>query len=433
MLLFLFLAFTDIVRACAREEGWVPYMINGKESQYKNTLRYGTNPNGYGVFTTATETGAYKMPEAVFDLHQFKEVMATDSTSCTNWVKIKKVDGSPIRASEAFSVDGIDTGVELTRDDGSVTTLPASKNRGHGPFYHDPFGRGYGWMWTDHNGKSDLRKGSLFGTGRGSSNKPVTNYAWIWYGRQQTNSPGIPSSAFLVQEITELRLNFKEEMLNLREEVQEILGGSGKSLFWMNRELIEEVREYKEEVVQQGKLLEQIKSDLATALQKLDQVRESQVVLKKGFDVVRLEVRLISQHKLTWQNTTDSFRPGDFLVDGVYTRSKDESINPIQTTKGGVNQIVSIDLGGFFKIHTVKIWNRLVHQDRGSGLVVYADQSIIGVTSGSHPMYSVVAGDKVYARTIIIRNPTSSHISLREVQVFGSGPYNKEEFACGED
>jgi len=427
MLLFLFLALTDIVRACAREEGWVPYMINGKESQYKNTLRYGTNPNGYGVFTTARETGAYKMSEAEFDLHQFKEVMATDSTSCTNWVKIKKVDGSPIRASEAFAVDNIDTGVELTRNDGSVTVY-SRKHKAHGPFYTDSFGRGGGWMWTDHNGKSDLRKGSLFGTGRA-----VTNYAWIWYGWQPTNPPGIPSSSFLVQEITELKLNFKEEMLNLRKEVQEILGGSGKSLFWMNRELIEEVREYKNEVVQQRKLVEQIKSDLATALQKLDQVMESQVVLKKGFDVVRLEVRLISQHKLTWQNTTSSFRTADFLVDGLYTRSKDETINPIQHTNVGANQIVSIDLGGFFKIHTVKIWNRLSYQERGSGLVVYADQSIIGVTSGSHDIYSVVAGDKVYARTIIIRSPTSIHINLREVQVFGSGPYNKEEFACGED
>merc|ERR1719427_1233484 len=112
---------------------------------------------------------------------------------------------------------------------------------------------------------------------------------------------------------------------------------------------------------------------MAAALHKLEQVGESQLVLNKRFDVVRSEVRLISQHKLTWQNTTYSYTTADFLVDGVYTNSKDERINPIQHTKPGVNQVVSIDLGGFFKIQTVKIWNRLQLQERGSGLVVYAD------------------------------------------------------------
>ncbi|XP_063693606.1 uncharacterized protein LOC134825357 [Bolinopsis microptera] len=229
--------------------------------------------------------------------------------------------------------------------------------------------------------------------------------------------------------ITEMRLNFKEEMLNLREEVQDILGGSERSLFWMIRELIDEVREYKAEVVQQDKVVEQLKSDLTTALYKLDEVKENQVMLKKGYDVVRSEVRLISQHKLSWQNTTASYRTADFLVDGVYTRTTDETINPIQHNLAGVNQIVSIDLGGFFKIHTVKIWNRLSsYQERGSGLIVSADRVIIGVTSGSRDLYSVVAETEVYARTITIRQPNEEHINLLEVQVFGSGPYGPEEF-----
>jgi len=247
---------------------------------------------------------------------------------------------------------------------------------------------------------------------------------------------GVPPLSSSDQEIAELKLDFKEEMLNLRKEVQDILGGSERSLFWMIRELIEEVREYQEEVAQQNKVMMLLKSDMAAALQKLDEakkgldeVREGQLVQRKGFDLVRSEVRLISQHKLTWQNTTDGYRTADFLVDGVYTRSKDEAINPIQHNKLGVNQVVSIDLGGFFKIHTVKIWNRLSYQDRGSSLIVYADKNIIGVTSGSHDIYSVVAGDKIYARTIIIRQPNEIIINLREVQVFGSGPYEEEECA----
>ena len=212
-------------------------------------------------------------------------------------------------------------------------------------------------------------------------------------------------------------------------QVQDILGGTERSLFWMIRELINEVREYKAEVVQQDKVVEQLKSDLTTALYKLDEVKENQVILKKGYDVVRSEVRLISLHKLCWQNTTASYETADFLVDGVYTRTTDETLNPIQHNGEGVNQIVSIDLGGFFKIHTVKIWNRLACcQERGSGLIVSADKVIIGVTSGSRDLYSIVAQNEVYARMITIRQPTEIHINLREVQVFGAGPYGQEEF-----
>jgi len=236
--------------------------------------------------------------------------------------------------------------------------------------------------------------------------------------------------------IAELIKDFKEETLNLRKEVQDILRGSERSLSWMVKELIEEVREYKEEVKQQNKVIMLLKSDMAAVLQKLDEagkgldeVREGQLVQRKRFDLVRSEVRLISQHKLTWQNTTSDYRTADFLVDGVYTRSKDETINPIQHNERGVNQVISIDLGGFFKIHTVKIWNRLASQHRGSCLIVSADKTIIGVTSGSRDIYSVVAGDKIYARTVTIRQPNEIHINLREVQVFGSGPYDKEEYA----
>lgn len=238
------------------------------------------------------------------------------------------------------------------------------------------------------------------------------------------------------QEMAKLKLDFMEEMLNWRKEVKDILECSERSLSWMMKELIQEVREYKEEVAQQNNVMMLLKSDMAIALQKLDEtrkgldeVRKGQLVQRKAFDLVRSEIRLISQHKLTWQNTTSDYRTADFLVDGVYTRSKDQTINPIQHNEAGVNQVVSIDLGGFFKIHTVKIWNRLIAQQRGSSLIVYADNTIIGVTSGSRDIYSVVAGDKIYARTITIRQPIEIHINLREVQVFGSGPYGEDECA----
>jgi len=189
--LFFFLVLFTFVNGCSSDEGWTVYMINGKELQYKNILRYGTNPNGFGV-QAVSESGAYKMSEEVFNSHEFTEVMATNTVSCNSWVKIEKVDGSKITASEAFAVDMIGTILQVTRDDGSVKTLPpwSSGIRYHGPFYHDIFGCGGGWMWTDHNGEDDLRKGSLFGC------SAVTNYAWIWYGRRPTHSPTETPSIF---------------------------------------------------------------------------------------------------------------------------------------------------------------------------------------------------------------------------------------------
>jgi len=163
--LFVFLTtLTSIVhvKACWGEEGWTLYMINGKDAQYKSVLRYGENPDGYGDLTgsstTAIDTGAYKMSEEVFDSYQFKEVMVTDTTTCSSWLKIEKVDGSIITASEAFAVDSIDTGITATRDDGSVKTFGPYAgddrcgkgntlgSRDHGPFYHDAFGSCFAWM-----------------------------------------------------------------------------------------------------------------------------------------------------------------------------------------------------------------------------------------------------------------------------------------------
>jgi len=231
--LFFFLVLFTFVNGCSSDEGWTVYMINGKELQYKNILRYGTNPNGFGV-QAVSESGAYKMSEEVFNSHEFTEVMATNTVSCNSWVKIEKVDGSKITASEAFAVDMIGTILQVTRDDGSVKTLPpwSSGIRYHGPFYHDIFGCGGGWMWTDHNGEDDLRKGSLFGC------SAVTNYAWIWYGRGPTHSPTktpiFPTvkptmqqthSFFVTTDLTDFVKNLLQEMETRFKRISESIKG----------------------------------------------------------------------------------------------------------------------------------------------------------------------------------------------------------------
>ena len=212
--------------------------------------------------------------------------------------------------------------------------------------------------------------------------------------------------------------------------MRDMIRDSTRSLGDISREVLSEIKEQREASSARDEEVKQLQSKLDSALNKLDQVLQSQESLKNRIDVMRAEVRLISQQKLTWQNTTSEERPPDFLVDGVYLKTTDEAINPVQHNGWGANQVVIINLGGFFKIQTIKIWNRLICcKERGSGLVVYADQTIIGVTSGSRDLYTVTAGREVFARRITIRQPHYPHINLREVQVFGSGPYSEEELA----
>jgi len=142
----------------------------------------------------------------------------------------------------------------------------------------------------------------------------------------------------------------------------------------------------------------------------------------------RSEVRLISQQKLTWQNGTNANYYSDFVVDGVYTLSKDHGINPIQHMAGAqVNHMIIIDLGGLFKIHSVKVWNRVdCCQDR-LGVLVYADDELLGSIFEAKRIYNFRAKDNVYARRIYLKTVSPTDPNYLEVQVFGTGPYSESE------
>ena len=56
--------------------GWELYMGNGYEQQFRESLKFGANPNGYGDITVITTSGAHKMSEALFDTKGFTELLA---------------------------------------------------------------------------------------------------------------------------------------------------------------------------------------------------------------------------------------------------------------------------------------------------------------------------------------------------------------------
>jgi DNA-binding MltR family transcriptional regulator len=89
--------------------------------------------------------------------------------------------------------------------------------------------------------------------------------------------------------------------------------------------------------------------------------------------------------------------------------------------------MVIIDLGGLFKIHTVKLWNRLEAQSHNLGVFLYADDEILGGIAELKNLYNFRANDQVYARKIYLKQSLAKLMMFREVQVFGSGPFNENE------
>ena len=146
---------------------------------------------------------------------------------------------------------------------------------------------------------------------------------------------------------------------------------------------------------------------------------------------VRDEVRLISQHKLAWQNRTGTPYQPDFAVDGVYTRVEDiNGHNPMSHSYISTrNNVLIVDLGGLFKLHTVKVWSGIsaTYMTRLIGTFVYADETLIGGIAESIPLHNFRVTGTVFARRIILRQTLAGYLDVNELQVFGSGPYGENE------
>ena len=88
-----------------------------------------------------------------------------------------------------------------------------------------------------------------------------------------------------------------------------------------------------------------------------------------------------------------------------------------------------IDLGSLFKIHTVKLWKRVnpCCPAQFIGLQVYADGVFIGATFDDRRLHNVRVTGEVFAQEILIKQPRGHVLSLLEVQVYGTGPYDPDE------
>jgi len=223
----------------------------------------------------------------------------------------------------------------------------------------------------------------------------------------------------LMNEVKELHRLVKEQGEKIEKKIEEWdskLPGHCEISDMMESKLVEVIGQVESKLVGNMDALE---SEVRSHVSKID----------NKIEVWRSEVRLISQHKLTSQNETHSNFFSDFAVDGVYTLSSaKDGVNPIQHMAGNTaNYMLIIELGGLFKIHSVKIWNRIdCCQDR-LGVLIYADDELLGSIDVAQRQYNFFAKKNVYARNIYLKQTTNRHMNYVEVQVFGTGPYNEDE------
>ena len=179
--------------------------------------------------------------------------------------------------------------------------------------------------------------------------------------------------------------------------------------------------------------IDEMASKLGRKDGKVDTIVTQLSHLDRKIDVMRSEVRLISQYKLTWQNSSwDDTYHSDFVVDGVYTLSGDAGgVNPVQHPGRGMtarNNMIIIDLGGTFLVHTVKLWNRIeANQAYALGVFIYVDDQRIGSIVDVQRLYNFRAPENVYGRKIYIKQSLEKYLTFIEIQVFGTGPYSLEE------
>eukprot|EP00657_Telonema_sp_P-1_P007782 TRINITY_DN27988_c0_g1_i1.p1 TRINITY_DN27988_c0_g1~~TRINITY_DN27988_c0_g1_i1.p1 ORF type:complete len:177 (+),score=27.03 TRINITY_DN27988_c0_g1_i1:258-788(+) len=150
------------------------YLVNGKDAQHRDSLRYGAHSAGIGDVCQYSISGAHKMAEAAFDAHKFTELLIINDLFGTQYVwKLFRPSKIPFSSREVFAVSScrdLQKGVTIETEDGT-TVLAHHANAGCGslgPLFVDPFNISRSWMGLWRDPRHDLRKGDLSTRVKGS-------------------------------------------------------------------------------------------------------------------------------------------------------------------------------------------------------------------------------------------------------------------------
>ena len=178
-----------------------------------------------------------------------------------------------------------------------------------------------------------------------------------------------------------------------------------------------------EKIAEQGKISSSISESVADTL-------STAQTLKARQEVQITEIRLISLYKITGSNNQHSNHDEGVIVDGMVTFDRPHwgDMSTYSHSAGsGPGYNLWVELGGLFKIHSIKIWNlRHCCAERLVGTQVYVDDTIVGTVVHSQRFYDF-AVDGVYGTKVELVQPLSLLLHIIELQVWGTGPYAEDD------
>ena len=178
-----------------------------------------------------------------------------------------------------------------------------------------------------------------------------------------------------------------------------------------------------EKIAEQGRISSSISESVRDTLSTAQTLKERQ-------EVQITEVRLISLYKITGSNNQHSNHDEGVIVDGMVTfdRSHWADMTTFSHSAGSSpGNKLWVELGGLFKIHSIKIWNlRYCCAENLVGTQVYVDDTIVGTVVHSQRFYDFTV-DGVYGTKVELVQPLSLQLHIIELQVWGTGPYAEDD------
>ena len=196
--------------------------------------------------------------------------------------------------------------------------------------------------------------------------------------------------------------------------------------------LDEKMAQLEEKVSAMGGEIREVKRSLDETSVRVETSITLSTSVKDRQQVWMSEVRLISLYKTVDQNNGHPGYPNPIVTDGNFViNNVGEHINThSHTLSKATNNKLWINLGGYFKIHRVYIWNyRACCHEQLVGTHIYADEELIGavVQNSNYHDFLIPENDPTYGSTVTLLQPLPRNIHVLEIQVWGSGPFNRDD------